>query len=103
MGAEHSDGFAGLDEQSFVVTQLFEGLDDRIEGFPAAGRPAGSAVDHEVFGPFGNLWVEVVHEHAHRGFCLPAAGGDLGTAGRTDCAAGIVPGVGHRRRLSKGS
>ena len=47
--------------------------DDRVEGGPAARRPAGPAVDDEVVGVLGDLGVQVVHEHPQGGLLLPAA------------------------------
>ena len=36
----------------------------------------GAAVHDEIVGPLGDLGVEVVHQHAQRGFLLPALAGD---------------------------
>ena len=80
--SEHPDGLAGLDEHGLVVVEILQRCDDRRVGLPAAGGAAGAAVDDELVGMFGHLGVEVVHQHAHRGFGRPALAAALGTAGR---------------------
>ena len=61
-------GFPLCIKQGLVVLQ--EGAqrcDDRVqECLPAPCRPPRSAVDHQVIGAFGDLWIQVVHEHAQR-------------------------------------
>ena len=69
---QDADGLAGLDEQGLVVVEVLEGFDYRGVRVPAAGGAAGAAVDDELVGMFGHLGVEVVHQHAHRGFLRPA-------------------------------
>ena len=86
MGAHDTDRLARLNEQSLVVLEVVEGAHDRVVGLPGASRTTGAAVDDEVFGTFGNLGVEVVHEHALGCFGLPALGGDLGAAVGADHA-----------------
>ena len=46
--------------------------DDAVEGLPRARRLAGAAVDDEIVGSLGHLGIEVVHQHAQRGFLRPA-------------------------------
>ena len=58
---------------------------------PDARGLAGAAVDDEVVGPLGDLGVEVVVEHAERGFLDPALAGELGAARGSEDA-------GHARR-----
>ena len=48
---------------------------------PIAGGAAGSAVDDEVLRALGDLFVEVVHQHAHGGFLGPSFAGELVAAG----------------------
>ena len=48
----------------------------RVEAAPVARRATGAAVDDEVVGPFGDLGVEVVGQHAQRRFLGPANGTD---------------------------
>ena len=84
--AEHADRLAGLDQERLVVLEPLELGDDRVEGLPAPRRPTGAAVDDEVVGILGHVGVEVVHQHAQRGFLLPALAGELGAARRADRA-----------------
>ena len=74
---EHADRLAGLDEQRFVVLESAQLADDRVESVPAPRRAAGSAVDHEIVGPLGNLGIEVVHEHPQGRFLNPALAAQL--------------------------
>src|SRR5699024_9619570 len=67
----------------------------RVVGFPGPRRATSAAVDDEVFGAFGDLGVEVVHEHALGRFGLPGLRGDLGSAVGADDPARVV--LGERR------
>ena len=87
MGSEDGDGLARLHDERLVVLEPAEGRDDRIEGGPAARRAARPAVDDEVFGTFGDVRVEVVHQHAERGFLWPSLAGDRHASRRADMAA----------------
>ena len=62
--AEDTNRLTGLDQESFVVLQLPQGPDDRVETVPIARRFAGSAVDDQFVGILRDLGVEVVHQHA---------------------------------------
>ena len=86
VGAEHADRLAGLDQQGLVLLHGFQGAGDGVERGPGPDGAAGAAVDHQVIGALGDLGVQVVHEHAQRGFGLPALGGELGAAGCFDRA-----------------
>jgi hypothetical protein len=86
---EYAHGLAGLHQQSFVVGQSFQGRDYGVVGFPTARGAAGSAVDDEILWALGNLGVEVVHEHAHGGFLLPAFAGDGVSAGGANGSWGL--------------
>ena len=66
--------------------------DDGVERLPAARRPPRAAVDDEVVGVLGHVGIEVVHQHPHRGFLVPAQAGDGGAGGR-----------GNGFRMSEGS
>jgi hypothetical protein len=88
VGLEHADGAAGLHEQGFVVFELLQGGDDAVEVGPAPGGAAGTAVDDELIGFFGDVGIEVVHEHAQGGFLLPALAGEGGAAGGVNGAGG---------------
>ena len=84
MRLEDADWFAGLHEQGFVVGQILQRLDDGAVGFPTARGASGSSVNDKVFRTLGDFFVEVVHEHAHGGFLLPAFTADLIATGRTN-------------------
>ncbi len=45
-------------------------------GLPTAGGAAGSTVDDEVARALGDFFVEIVHQHAHGSFLLPAFAGN---------------------------
>ena len=77
VGLKHADRLARLHQQRLVVLQPLEGGHDGVEGLPVARRLAGAAVDDQVLGTFGDLGVEVVHQHAHRGLLLPALAAQL--------------------------
>ena len=56
---------------------------------------APATVDDEVLGSLGDCGIEVVHEHPHRGFLVPAEAGDARTRGGMDgrCANGHSEGL----------
>ena len=92
VGAEHPDRLAGLHQHGLVGLQAAQRPHDRVERLPAAGGPAGAAVDHQILGVFGDLGVEVVHQHPQRGLLLPTLTRQLGAAGGPDEARrGVSP------------
>ena len=91
--AEHADRLAGLDEQGLVLVEPLERLDDLVEALPVARGAADAAVDDEALRVLGDLVVEVVHQHPHRGFGGPALRLDLAAAPGADVAA-VVASVG---------
>ena len=95
MGAENANWFTGLDQQGFVVFQRAEAGHDLVIGFPVTRRPANATIHHEFFWPLGNAWVEVVHEHAQRGFGEPGFCREFGSGGSADDAGIVAAGV-HR-------
>ena len=103
MGAEHTDRFAGLNQQRLVVVERLQSRDNCVEIGPGACRAADAAVDNQLMRIFSNVRVQIVHQHAHRCFGQPALGGDLGASRREDVAH-IVAGILHRidLRLEKG-
>ena len=78
---EYADRLARLHQQRFVVLQILQRRDDGAISFPTARGASRPAVNHQVPGTLGNLFVEVVHEHAHGRFLLPSFAGD-GVASR---------------------
>ena len=87
MSAEDGDRFPRLYDERFVMLEAMEGVDDGVEGGPAAGGTAGPTVDDEVVRAFGDVGVEVVHQHAERGFLRPSLAGDRRASRRADMAA----------------
>src|SRR5690606_4382391 len=96
VSGQHADRLARLHQQRLVVAERGERTDDGVETAPVAGGAPGAAVDDEVVGAFGDLRVEVVHQHPQRGLGLPATRGELGTAWGPDDSGG---GLGHGRLL----
>ena len=87
MRAEDGDGFAGLDDQRLVVLEAMQSADDGVEGVPAASGATGAAIDHEIVGTLGDIGIEIVHQHAERGFLRPSFAGHRRASGRADMAA----------------
>ena len=53
-------------------------------------------------GVFGDVRMQIVHQHAHRGLCQPAFGGQFGP-GCGKNIAGILAGIAHDRPLGVGT
>ena len=70
--SEDTHGFSRLHQQRLIVFQPAERFDNRVELFPAPGRPAGAAVDDQLAGILRHLFIEVVHQHAKSGFLVPS-------------------------------
>ena len=83
---EDADGFPRLHEQRLVVVEGAERRDDRVECGPAARGTARAAVHHQILRAFGDVGIEVVHEHPQGGFLRPALARASGAAGRADDA-----------------
>src|SRR6202011_3603771 len=84
VGAEDTDRFAGLHQQGLVILESLQRGDDGVEGRPVASRLPGAAIDHQLFGPLGDVGIEVVAEHAQGRFLRPPLGAELGAARRAD-------------------
>jgi hypothetical protein len=84
VGAEHADRLSGLHEERLIVLQALEGRDDRVESLPRARGAAGAAVHDELVGALGHIRVEVVLEHAERGFLRPRDARELRPPRRSD-------------------
>ena len=81
---EDADRFAGLDKQSLVVLQVSQRANDRVISLPASCGPAGASIDNKLARVLRDLFVEVVHEHPHGRFLLPAFAGDRASARSAD-------------------
>ena len=95
VGAEHAHRLARLHKQGFIVVQRLQRGDDAVEILPRPGGAADAAVDHQLMRVFGDIRVQVVHQHPHGRFSQPAFRGDLGAGGGEDIAQ-VVAGVCHR-------
>ena len=87
---EHADRLARLDQQRLVVLQLAQRREDRVEALPVAGGAADAAVDDELLRVLGDLRIEIVLDHAQRGFGEPALRRARGAARRADHAVGVA-------------
>ncbi len=92
MRAKNSDRLAGLHEERLVIFQRAKGSDDGMKTFPIARGFSGAAIDDEIVGALGNIGIEIVHQHAQRGFLLPTFAGKLRAAWRADCGMRCVGG-----------
>jgi hypothetical protein len=90
VGAEHADRLARLDEQGLVLLEPLERLDDLVEAFPVARGAADAAIDDQALRVLGDLVVEVVHQHPHRGLGGPAAWRRSRAAAGADVAAVVA-------------
>ncbi len=84
IGAKDAHRLARLHQQGLVVGQVLQRRDDGIEAGPVARGLAPPAIDDQLVGLFGHLRVEVVHQHTHGRFLLPAPAGDLSASRRAD-------------------
>jgi hypothetical protein len=84
MRPEDAHRLAGLHQQRFVVPEIAQRADDGVKGRPVASRASGAAIDDQLIGLFGNLGIEVVHEHPQRRFLMPAVAGNLAAAKGAD-------------------
>ncbi len=82
VGAEHADRLAGLHQERLVVAEVLQRADDRVVRIPGPSRATGSAVDDEVLRALGDLGIEIVHQHPHRGLLRPRAAAQLGSPRR---------------------
>jgi hypothetical protein len=88
VGLEHAHRLARLHEQRLVVLQLAQAREDAVERCPVARRAADAAVDDELLGALGDAGVEVVLDHAVRGFGEPRLARERRAGGRAHDAAG---------------
>ena len=100
MGAENSDRLARLDDQRLVAIELAQRGNNPIETVPVAGCTTNSAIDDKFARPFGNVRIEIVHQHSQRRFRQPALGADPGPVGRSDRTVVIQSAVHDRRPFS---
>ena len=70
--AEHRHRLAALHQQRLVVGQRLQRAHNRVEGFPGTRGAAGTTVHHEIIRAFGDVGIEIVHQHAERRLLLPS-------------------------------
>src|SRR4030095_15547490 len=68
---EYTASLARLNQERLVILQIAQSTDNCMKGFPAACRTAGTTVDDQFAGIFRDFLVQIVHQHAHRGFLVP--------------------------------
>ena len=84
MRLEDADGLARLHEQRLVGLERSERGHDAVIGLPVPRRLPRAAVHDQVFPALGHVGVEVVHQHAQRGFLGPPLAGERSATGRPD-------------------
>ena len=97
MRLKNADRLAGLHEQSLVVFESAQRIHDRMKAIPIARGFPGAAVDDQIFRTLGDLRIEIVHQHAQRGFLLPTFAGNLTcreARGRADSRVSVAVFVG---------
>src|SRR5690606_8362812 len=72
VSGQDPDRLAALNQKGFVVFQVFEARNDLVERFPIPGRLADPTVYDEILRTFGDIRIEIVHEHPQGGFLNPA-------------------------------
>ena len=80
MRAKHANWLAALHKQGFVGAQVFELAHDGVETIPVARRLPRAAVHDEIGRTFGDVGVEIVHQHPQRRFLLPSLARDTAAA-----------------------
>src|SRR5690606_8329699 len=74
----------------FETTQCF---DDLVVALPIARSAADAAIDDKFFRMFGDIRIEIVHQHAESGFSQPTLRGALHASRRTNDARVIAAGI----------
>ena len=72
MGSEFADRLSRLNQKRFVVFEFAQRANDCIESFPASRGATCSTVNDELIGIFCDFRIEIVHQHPHRRFLMPA-------------------------------
>jgi hypothetical protein len=71
MGAKHPDWLARLHQQRLVIAQPAQRVDDAVETVPVACCPPDAAIDNQFLRVLRHAGIQIVHQHAQRGFRLP--------------------------------
>src|ERR1700731_4640790 len=86
VGAKDGYGFSGLYQQRFIRGKILQRANDGMKTLPIPRRFSCAAVYHQIVRFFSDLRIEIIHEHAQRGFLMPALAGDFGSARRFEWA-----------------
>src|SRR5437899_8823652 len=84
MCLEFADRFSRLHEKRLVIFELAQETHNRIERLPASGSASRSAVHNQLIWILRYVWIEIVHQHPHCSFLMPAFAGPLAAARRVD-------------------
>ena len=82
--SKNANRLARLNQQRLIGLQYPQRSYDCIVGIPITRRLADATVNDEIFGPLGNLGIEIVHQHAQRSFGQPAFRLQFGSRWRFD-------------------
>ena len=77
MRTEHPHRLAGLNQQSLVIFQLTQAGQNLVVALPVPGRTPDAAVHHQMLGILGHGRVQIVLNHAVRGFRHPVLATEL--------------------------
>ncbi len=89
MRLEDADRLAGLDQQRLIVVQVAQRFQNLVEACPVARRTADAAIYHQMLRVFRDFGIQIVLEHAVRGFRQPALAGFFTAARRANLACFI--------------
>lgn len=77
MRAEHTNRLAGLHQKGLVGFQRLQRFDNTVVALPVTGCTAYATIDNQLRRLFRHFGVEVIHQHPHSSFSLPAFCRDL--------------------------
>src|SRR3954447_21027364 len=84
VGPKLANRLSRLNEKRFVVFELPQRADNCIESFPTPRGTTGSTVHNQLIGIFCDLRIEIVHQHPHGCFLVPAFADALTAMWRVD-------------------
>ena len=74
VGLENPYGFTALHQQSFVIFQSLQGLNDFVVTSPISSRPPSTAIDNQCCRTLRDRGIQAVHAHAQGSFREPTPG-----------------------------
>ena len=72
MSFEYTNGFTRLNQQAFVVFELFQAFEDFVVAGPVSGCATDAAVYDQFIRLLGHFGIEIVLDHPIRRFGEPA-------------------------------